>query len=418
MNVTSEPHDKPVTDQDLLRALMHKSEDAIYFKDCQSRFIRCSTALARLLGVPNAGDLIGKSDSDFFAEEHAKDAYEDEQTIIRTGESLIGKTEKETWPDGRVTWCLTSKMPFRDTQGNIIGTFGISKNMSAIKEAEEKIEQMHKDLMDASRQAGMAEVATSVLHNVGNALNSVNVSGSLIAEKIGKSKAPKLAKAVALLQAHEIDLADFFNNDPKGKQLLVYLSDLALHLTQEQDEVLRETKALMNSIEHIIGVISMQQNYAKTSSLVESLKVADVVEDAVRMNIDSMDRHGVKITREFAKVPPIMAEKHKVLQILVNLIRNAKHACDDSNKPDKQITLCIANGAGRIKILVKDNGIGIPAENLTRIFGHGFTTKKAGHGFGLHSGALAAKEMGGNLTAFSEGDGRGAIFTLELPIQR
>ena len=126
----------------------------------------------------------------------------------------------------------------------------------------------------------------------------------------------------------------------------------------------------------------------------------------------------MKVVRDYADLPPISTEKHKVLQILVNLIRNAKYACDDSGRSDKQIKLCIANGDGCAKISVIDNGIGILPENLTRIFSHGFTTRKEGHGFGLHSGALAAKEMGGTLTAFSGGIGCGATFVLELPIQQ
>jgi signal transduction histidine kinase len=142
------------------------------------------------------------------------------------------------------------------------------------------------------------------------------------------------------------------------------------------------------------------------------------IEDALSMNRDAMARHNIQIRRDFAEVPPILTEKHKVLQILVNLIRNAKHACHDSAMLDKQILLRVANGNGRIKVSVTDNGIGIPRENLTRIFSHGFTTRKEGHGFGLHSGALAAKEMGGNLIAFSEGLGSGATFTLELPVQK
>jgi signal transduction histidine kinase len=126
----------------------------------------------------------------------------------------------------------------------------------------------------------------------------------------------------------------------------------------------------------------------------------------------------VELIREFEDVPPINVEKHKILQILVNLVRNAKYACDDSGRPDKRVTVRVTNGDGWIKISVADNGVGIPPENLTRIFSQGFTTRKGGHGFGLHSSALAVKEMGGQLLVHSDGPGRGATFTLDLPVQK
>ncbi len=229
---------------------------------------------------------------------------------------------------------------------------------------------------------------------------------------------PNIAKAVALLRAHENDLAGFLANDPKGRQLLDYLSNLATHLAQEQEEILSEAGSLAKKIMHIKEIVAMQQEYAKSPGIRESVSGADLLEDAVGMNIGSMERHHIKVVREYAQVPPIWVEKHKVLQILVNVIRNAKYACDNSGREDKQITLRIANSDNTVKISVADNGVGIPAENMTRIFNLGFTTKKNGHGFGLHSGALAAKELGGKLVAFSDGPDRGATFTLELPIQK
>jgi len=262
----------------------------------------------------------------------------------------------------------------------------------------------------------MAEVATSVLHNVGNVLNSVNVSSSVIADKIRKSKVASLAKVVALLKEHENDLGNFFGNDPKGKQLPAYLASLASHLAQEQQDILSELKTLGNNIMHIKEIVTTQQNYAKTVGMTEKLAVVDLVEDALQLNKGAMTRHNISIVRDFADVPPILTEKHKVLQILVNLIRNAKYACDDQGADDKKITLRVANGDGRVKISVGDNGIGIAPENLTCIFNHGFTTRKEGHGFGLHNGAIVAKELGGSLTASSDGPGRGATFTLELPV--
>ena len=404
-------------ERNLLRAMMDNTDDRIYFKDLQSRFLRCSASQMQSFHAKGVSNVIGKTDHDFFAKEHANDALQDEQKILRTGEPLVGKVEKETWPDGRVTWVLTSKMPLHNEAGEIVGTFGISKDITAIKEAEAKVDAMHRELMDASRQAGMAEVATSVLHNVGNVLNSVNVSSSLIAEKVRQSKVSSLAKVVALLQSHEADLPGFFANNPQGKQLPAYLASLATRLTQEQVNVLNEIAALSANIQHIKEVVSMQQSHAKTGGLTETVPVIDMVEDALRLNLGSLDRHSVKLVREFSPVPPVAVEKHKVLQILVNLIRNAKFACDDSGRDDKQITLRVANSDGWVKISVEDNGVGIAPENLTRIFGHGFTTRKEGHGFGLHSGALAAKELGGALKAVSEGPGQGAIFTLELPLK-
>ena len=160
----------------------------------------------------------------------------------------------------------------------------------------------------------------------------------------------------------------------------------------------------------------MQQSYARVVGVVESLPVVDLVEDALRLNAGAMERHRVQVIREYFEVPPILVDKHKVLQILVNLIRNAKYALDDRGHSDKRLILQVGlNGNNMVKISVIDNGIGIPPQNLTRIFEHGFTTRKEGHGFGLHNGALAAKELGGALRAHSDGPGKGATFTLELP---
>jgi len=405
-------------ERDLLRALMGKSDDCIYFKDRESRFVRCSANFARLFSVASPDELIGRSDADFFAAAHAQAAFEDEQKIIQSGVPVIGKMEKETWPDGHVTWALTSKWPLLDAQGVTIGTFGISKDITVIKASEAKLEQMHKQLLDASLRAGMAEIATSVLHNVGNVLNSVNVSSSLISDTMRNSKVANMSKAMALIQAHENDLGNFLTNDPKGKQLIGYLANLAKHLAEEQADILRESTSLAANVVHIKEIVAMQQNYAKSSGVVEWVNVPELVEDAIRMNSGALTRHNVDLTREFAAVPPISVEKHKVLQILINVLRNAKYACDESGRSDKKITVRITGREGWVSISVVDNGIGIPPENLTLIFNHGFTTRKEGHGFGVHSGANAAREMGGSLSAGSEGTGRGATFTLELPVQR
>jgi PAS domain S-box-containing protein len=401
----------------LLRTLIDNLPDCIYAKDTAGRKTMANPADLKNLRCQTEAEAIGKSDFDLFPKDIAEQFWADDQKVIQ-GQPVINREEFFLDEKGEKRWLLTSKLPLRDQTGKIVGLMGIGRDITARKQAEARLEEAHKQLLEVSRQAGMSEVATSVLHNVGNVLNSVNVSSSMISEKIRDSKVPNIAKAVSLMRAHENDLAGFLANDPKGRQLLGYLSNLAAHLAQEQEEVLQEAGSLAKKIMHIKEIVAMQQNYAKSPGILESLSSVDLLEDAVRMNSGSMERHHVKVIREYAEVPPILVEKHKVLQILVNVIRNAKYACDHSGREDKQITLRIANGDNTVKISVTDNGVGIPGENMTRIFNLGFTTKKNGHGFGLHSGALAAKELGGKLVAFSEGPDRGARFTLELPIQK
>jgi signal transduction histidine kinase len=261
----------------------------------------------------------------------------------------------------------------------------------------------------------MAEIATNVLHNVGNTLNSINVSTSLITDSVKKSRVANLARVVSLLEEHAADIGNFIAHDPRGKQVPTYLAQLSEHLLNDQKATIEELDSLRRNVEHIKEIVAMQQSYAKVGGFKETVDVIKLVEDSLRMNENALNRHHVEVVKEYEPVPPMTLEKHKILQILVNLLRNAKYACDESGREDKRLTLRVSNGNGRVKIAVADNGVGIPAENMTRIFNHGFTTRKEGHGFGLHSGALAAKEMGGSLTVASGGLGQGAVFTLELP---
>jgi signal transduction histidine kinase len=285
-----------------------------------------------------------------------------------------------------------------------------------VKERTEQLEQVHMKLIEASRKAGMAEVATGVLHNVGNVLNSVNVSATLVADSVSKSKISGLSRAAALLQEHELDLGAYLSSDPRGKILPTYLRQLSEHLHADQEASIKELNFLRQNIDHIKVIVAMQQAFATASGVKESVNVRELLEDSLRMDMSSLIRHGVEIIYEIDEVPLIMLDKHKALQILVNLVSNARHACYDSGRADKRLTLRLTSGDGWVRISITDNGGGIAAENLTRIFNHGFTTRKDGHGFGLHSGALAAKELGGSLLVQSDGIGLGATFTLELPL--
>lgn len=293
----------------------------------------------------------------------------------------------------------------------------IARDISKWKENERRIEELHKELQHSSLMAGMAEVASGVLHNVGNVLNSVNISTSYIIDKVSQSEASNLCKVVDLMNSHKSEIGKFMDEDPKGKHVLEYLTMLSECLTEERDSLKKESVHLLNNIEHIKEIVRMQQDYAHTSFLIEEISVKDLVEDAIRLNEEALRRHQVPLEREYEDVPKITVQKHKVLQILTNLIRNAKYAMDETSSSNRKLTIRIKSAENqKINIEIADTGIGIPAENLTKIFSHGFTTRKDGHGFGLHVSAVSAQEVGGVLSVFSEGKGKGATFILELPV--
>jgi signal transduction histidine kinase len=283
--------------------------------------------------------------------------------------------------------------------------------------SEAEVERGHKQLLVTSRLAGMAEVATSVLHNVGNVMTSVNVLSDSIAGLVRDSKISSVARLGTLLSENQKDLNRFITEDERGRKIPDYVGQLGAHLADEHALLLSKVKVLNENIHHINEIVAMQQNFAKVSAMLETLPPEEVAEDALRMHGESLKRHGIQLVREFEKIPPVTMDRHQVLQILFNLLENAKYACLQDGAPGKKIVMSLKRTVtGHVRLTVSDNGMGIPPENLARIFGQGFSTRKDGHGFGLHSSILAAQDMGGTLTAQSEGQGKGAVFTLEIPL--
>lgn len=304
----------------------------------------------------------------------------------------------------------------RDALGSV-RVFGTAQDITDRKRAEEELEKVHKELLETSRQAGMAEVATGILHNVGNVLNSVNVSVSLLRDIVRLNTVEHLTRTTGLLREQRDEVGRFLASDPRGKNVPSFLIKLADQIGLERKEFIKELTSLTRNVEHIKEVVAMQQSYARISGTIEPLSPASVVDDALRMNEAGLSRHRAEVVREFESMPPIPMDKNKVLQILINLISNAKYAVSASLAPEKRVTVRVRNvGGDRVQMQVEDTGVGISKENIARVFSAGFTTKKDGHGFGLHSSANAAKAMGGRLFVDSPGPGQGAVFTLELPI--
>ena len=264
----------------------------------------------------------------------------------------------------------------------------------------------------------MAEIATNVIHNVGNVLNSINVSIAMGRDLIKKQNVANLTKAADLLEEN-VNNSEFLVSNPKGKALPSFIKLSAKTLENTQEKLISEFDCLRKHLEHVKNVVSMQQEYAGAKHILEQLAVSSLVEDAIQIGEGALQQSGVSIVKCLDKDLEASVEKHKVLQILINLIRNAKHACEDTDDGRKrEITITIdAPTENFFSIEIADNGVGISPDNLTNIFNHGFTTKENGKGFGLHGSANTAKEMGGSLIATSAGIGMGSSFVLSLPIK-
>jgi PAS domain S-box-containing protein len=402
--------------EDLHRATFGLLPLGVSYANREGSFIWCNQAYEQMLGLA-AGEISRISIREFI---HPDDRPASGQRLADLWEGRTSSYSLEmrfVRRDGTVMWGHLTTSMVRTHEGAPVCSIGFLQDITPRKQMEAQVERVQKQLLDASRQAGMAEVATNVLHNVGNVLNSVNVSASLVADRIKTGKGPRLAEVAKLVEQHSADLPRFFGEDERGRKLPGYLRALAGQLTGERDRLLNEMANLRANIDHIREAVSMQQTYARRCGVLETVNVVDLVEDSVRMNSGALTRHHVALERDYRAQPDVMVDRHQVLQILVNLIRNAKHACDESGRADKKVTVRVESVAEGASIKVMDNGVGIAPENMERLFTHGFTTRKAGHGFGLHSASLAAAELGGKLTAKSDGAGQGATFQLTLPLQ-
>ncbi|QRO03027.1 AAA family ATPase [Archangium violaceum] len=287
-----------------------------------------------------------------------------------------------------------------------------------VEERTRELREAQARLVDTAREVGMTEVASNVLHNVGNVLTSAVINIEMMRRHVGASRVSRVKQTSALLLEHRSNLADFLTRDARGSQLPDYLASLSDELLREQEKLTGDVETMARHIDHIRAIVQVQQTYAKTSLMEVECELSQLLDDALRIQLGALKRHGVTILREVSAVPKVQVDKHKVLQILINLISNARYALEVLPEGQKELKVRLSAKDGHARIQVVDNGMGIEAGVREKLFAHGFTTRRDGHGFGLHASALAAQLMGGRLTLESEGPGKGATATLELPLRR
>jgi len=416
---------REVTLEDRYRDLFENANDLVFSQDRAGRLTAVNRAAEDIIGVRRA-ELLTRGLVDFLAPERRAEASLLFERLL-AGEHPSARLETVLVArDGRPVALELALRP-ATARGEIVGVDGIGRDVSARERAAAELAAAHARLVDVSRRAGMAEVASSVLHDVGNVLNSVNVSTSLLGERLRASRVTSLPRVVELLRARAGKPAAASSAssassspDPEGARLVAYVAGLADHLETERAALVAEVETLALSVDHIKEIVAAQQGHARApGGTEETLAASALVAEAVRMLPDCAG--AAAIARDVVDDPALTIEKHKVVQILINLLKNARQACaaraGDGARAPGRITVRVERAdAERARIVVSDNGVGIAPATLARVFEHGFTTRSDGHGFGLHGAALTARELGGTLAAASDGAGLGATFTLELPL--
>jgi signal transduction histidine kinase len=336
------------------------------------------------------------------------------RAAVAEGRKASAQRVRVVTPAGATIHLQVHARLFCNEQGQLERLLGVSWDVSDSVHQEERRLELQMQLRDTSRQAGMAEVATGVLHNVGNVLNSLGVSVAMVQAGLRDSRIGNVDRIAKLLHEQGDRLGTFLEQDPRGREIPRYLTQLGAHLGNENGKQRAEIQAIATHVEHIGKIVAAQQTYAHRGGLTEVIDdLAELVDNAIALNFAANTE--IQIKREYAPVPRLTLDRHKLIQILGNLLSNARHALRD--QPQRVLTIRIHTAApGWLAIEVEDSGIGIDAATLARLFEFAFTTKTDGHGFGLHASANLAKELGGLINVHSDGRGRGARFTLRLSL--
>ena len=404
------------------RELFDNANDVVYTHDIAGRFLTVNRAGEAVTGYTR-DELLGRTIFDMALPARRAVLAEWLAKVARGSVTRPTFEAEVIAKDGRLVPLEISVRPLREG-GTVQAIEGIARDITERKRAEAELAAAQQRLVEASRRAGMAEVASGVLHNVGNVLASVTASANHLSEQLRASNGADLESVLATLREHSSDLSAFLASDPRGRALPAQLVALAEQLGGEHAVVAREVEALGRSVEHIKEIVAVQQGYARVRGVRAEVAAEVLIEDALRINREVLERQQITVVREFSPAPPLLIEKHKVLEILVNLLSNARYACDErpGGGPPARITVRIDTPRGgqageRVRLVVADNGIGIPHQHLTRIFDKGFSTREDGSGIGLHSAWTTARELGGSLFVHSDGIGKGARFTLDLPVR-
>lgn len=395
----------------LLMDLIELTQDAVFLFDAKGRLLMMNPAASEMFGYDPAGcenlkieDLLNKKLGSLLKEIkealRAQDTYKDEVVGTRaTGE----------------TFAVEVHARYRQTE-EASSLLVIAHGLLPVQGSELSESELNKKLGQLAYQAGIGQVATGVLHNVGNILNSINIGTQNLAEMVKDSKIPQLLKANALLRANLHQLQNFVETHPSGQLLPEYYQRVGRFLAHDNKNMITELNELQAHINLVKELIATQQDYAKLDLSRKRLNLAGLIDDAITIELLSLQKHDVTVKKDYKISPRIFADNSKILHVFLNLIKNAKEAMIASARKERILEIDIeATENGGCLVIIRDNGVGVSQSKLQQMFQYGFTTKLEGHGFGLYTSLRAMQELGGAISAHSEGPGQGTEFRLTFP---
>jgi PAS domain S-box-containing protein len=403
---------QPVNDSDTLRRLLEQAPGYVLFTDLDMniQYVNRATHGFELEKV------VGANYVSFLAPEQSRKITAAFQRARETGEAQETETVVET-PEGGRLCLLTQVSVMSDESGTPVGFFTVSTDVTEQRETELDLEKTRKELLEASHRAGMAEVATGVLHNIGSVLSTVSTAADMADDHLKKSRVPLLGEALAKLEQPLPELARFLREDEQGLKLPLLLRRLADDLVEERAKLIQEIAQVKQQVELMQTTIAAQQAFAKADLFVQEIQIGSLIERVLSIFRIELESRMIELSTS-VRPALVTLDTQSTLQILASLVRNAIEALERSEPGARKLTLSAGAHDGRVIIDVEDTGCGIEEAVQARMFQHGFTTKAHGHGFGLHASAIAAQAMGGALTGHSDGPGRGARFHLDLPDRR
>ncbi len=328
-----------------------------------------------------------------------KEIFDQMLRRVEAGQSSHELLSFET-PEGPVYRDVSLRPLF--WEGAVDGFTFEGRDVTARIRAEDRLREANRRLVNLSHQAGMSLVATGILHDAGNVLNSINVAASQIHAGLRRLPIDGIARAARRLEESDAQKVGAFLGH--------------LHRTQRDlvGDLGGRARDLLEHIEHLRAVISAQQRQAGALGIVEPTSLEELGDLALALHAERIRALRIQVQRDYGEAGILDLDRHRVVSILQNLVSNACDALAEVRGPRTlRVRTRLAGEAARVE--VEDDGSGIASEDLARLFEHGFTTKPDGHGFGLHASANAARELGGGVTGRSAGPGRGACFVLSLP---